>query len=444
MIECVRHARAIGGLFLGRDTMKQMWVERRWLLKGGLGVLTGMISRAALADVLVSDDAAVAAGDDGVLGAQLRLGEQLMRYLGSHNPLGANDSAEATGHVVVSPASLAAILSLVDLGGSPVMHSAIHRALGFKHAVRRKELGDLASLRNSVSAIIRQNGKDGPMVMANLVAFDRVTKPKQLGMYALSGAGADVLVDTLRDAKVIDRINAWVKEKTHDLIPQILDEAPETLGLVALNALYFKDKWRVPFEPSRSVQAPFQTTSGKPVDVQMMHSRVTEFRFRQDDRFIAAEFGYANENFKLVFATTKSAPAQPQEFTAVSSWLDGRGFDAENGEIAIPKLKLSASGELLQPLDMMGLALARRSPRALQGFSDAPLEIARIFQKIELRVNEEGTEGAAATAVMTTRGIKIATDHIKMVVDKPFVFALRDEKTGLILFMGYVGAPAKA
>jgi serpin B len=91
----------------------------------------------------------------------------------------------------------------------------------------------------------------------------------------------------------------------------------------------------------------------------------------------------------------------------------------------------------------MGLFLARHSPRALQGFSDAPLEIARIFQKIELRVNEEGTEGAAATAVMTTRGIKIATDHIKMVVDKPFVFALRDDKTGLILFMGYVGAPAK-
>jgi serpin B len=280
------------------------------------------------------------------------------------------------------------------------------------------------------------------MVMANLIAFDRVVKPKQLGMYALSGAGADVLVDKLSDPRVIDRINAWAKEKTRDLIPQILDEAPETLGLVALNALYFKDRWQIPFDPSRTVPARFQTASGKPVDVQMMHSKVTEFRFRQDDRFIAAELGYASENFKLVVATTKSAPAQPQEFAAVSTWLDGRGFDEANGEIALPKLKLSAAGELLQPLDMMGLALARHSPRSLQGFSDAPLEIARIFQKIELRLNEEGTEGAAVTAVMTTRGLKVAQpDHIKMVVDKPFVFALRDERTGLILFMGYVGAP---
>jgi serpin B len=420
--------------------MKQMRVERRWLLKSGLGALAGVISRAALADVLIADDAATAGRDDGVLGAQLRLGEQLSRYLASHKPVG----AEAAGHVVVSPASLAAILSLVDLGGSPVMHSAIHRTLGFRHAVRRKELADLAGLRNSVSAIIRESGKDGPMVMANLVAFDRVAKPKQLGMYALSGAGADVLVDRLSDAKVIDRINAWAKEKTRGLIPQILDEAPETLGLVALNALYFRDKWQLPFEPSRTAPAPFQTNSGKPVDVQMMHSRVAPFRFRQDDRFIAAELGYASENFKLVVATTKSAPAQPQEFAAVSSWLDGKGFDVADGEIAIPKLKLSASGELLQPLDAMGLALARRSPRALQGFSDAPLEIARIFQKIELRVNEEGTEGAAVTAVMTTRGIKITPpDRIRMVVDKPFVFALRDERTGLVLFMGYVGSPAK-
>jgi serpin B len=422
--------------------MKQMHLERRWLLKSGLGALAGVISRTALADVLITDDATMT-GDDGLSRAQLRLGEQLMRYLASHKPLGAKEGAQAAGHVVVSPASLAAILSLVDLGGSPVMHSAIHRTLGFRHALLRKELADLANLRNSVSAIIRQSGKDGPMVMANLVAFDPVIKPKQLGMYALSGAGADVLVDRLSDAKVIDRINAWAREKTRDLIPQILDEAPETLGLVALNALYFKDKWQIPFEPSRTAAAPFQTASGTPVNVQMMHSRVAQFRFRQDDRFIAAELGYASENFKLVVATTKATPAQPQEFAAVSGWLDGRGFDEENGEIAVPKLKLSASGELLQPLDMMGLALARHSPRALQGFSDAPLEIARIIQKIELRVNEEGTEGAAVTAVMTTRGIKVAQpDHVRMVVDKPFVFALRDDRTGLILFMGYVGSPA--
>jgi serine protease inhibitor len=420
--------------------MKQIRIERRWLLKGGIGALLGLMNSAALAEVLMTDNDAGSAGDDSVLGAQMRLGEQLLRYLASHKPAGSKD--EAAANLVVSPASLAAILSLVDLGGNNLMHSAIHRTLGFKRAANRKELQNLVALRNSVSGIIRQSGKDGPLVMANLVAFDRVIKPKQIAMYALSGAGADVLVDSLTNPKVVDRINGWVKEKTHDLIPEVIGEAPETLGLVAVNALYFKDKWQIPFEPSRTQAEQFQTTSGQPTDVQMMHSKVAQYRFRQDERFIAAELGYANQNFKLIVATTKSAPAPAQDFAAVAGWLDGKGFNALKGEIAMPKLTLSASRELLPPLDAFGLAAARYSPSALDGFSDAPLEIARIFQKIELRVNEEGTEGAAATAVMTTRGIEIA-DHVRMTVDKPFVFALRDDKTGLILFMGYVGSPPK-
>jgi serine protease inhibitor len=79
---------------------------------------------------------------------------------------------------------------------------------------------------------------------------------------------------------------------------------------------------------------------------------------------------------------------------------------------------------------------------ALEEFSAEDLIITRIVQKLELRLGEEGTEAAAVTAVMTTRSLA-TPDHVKMIVDKPFVFALRDRGTGLILFMGYVGAPPK-
>ena len=416
--------------------MTEKLIERRRLLQGGLAALLGLMSSASLAEVLGTGSGA-ATGDEGPLAAQLRLGGLLIRYLAGHKKVGAG-VADTGGNVVVSPASLAAILSFVDLGGSNRMHSAIHRALGFKSAARRSR--DLQGLRNSVSALIAQGGKDGPLLLANLIAFDRATRPKPLAMFGLSGAGADVLVDNLADSKVIDRINGWVKQKTHELIPSIIEEAPETLGLVGVNALYFRDKWRTPFEPSRTQAQPFLTVSGKPAAVQMMHSKVAKFRFRQDDRFIAAELGYANENFRLVVATTKSAPARAKDFGAVAGWLDGKGFDAKTGEIGLPKLSLSAAGELLPPLDAFGLKAARGTADALEGFSDESLQITRIVQKVELHINEEGTEGAAATAVLTTRGISIS-DHITMIVDKPFVFALRDEKTGLILFMGYVGAP---
>jgi serpin B len=416
--------------------MESLAIDRRWFLTSTIAALLGLAGRGAFADVLISETDSVVRGD-GPLASQMRLGELLIRYLARHRSA---DSADGV-NVVVSPASLAAILSLVDLGGNGAMHAGIHRALGYRRTARRKAEDDLAALRRSVSALITQGGKDGPLVLANLFAFDRSIKPKQLAMFGLSGAGADVLVDNLADSKIVDRINGWVKEKTHDMIPSIVGEAPETLGLVAVNALYFKDKLQTPFAASRTAMAAFQTVSGKPADVPMMHSPVSTFRLRTDKRFVAAELGYMNGNFKLVAITTRSAPAPAQDFAAVAGWLGGEGFEAQNGEIGLPKLNLSASGELLPALDAFGLGAARHVPGALEGFSDQELRIARVLQKIELRINEEGTEGAAATSVMTTRSL--APPHQVVTFDKPFVFALRDDKTGLVLFMGYVGAPPK-
>lgn len=414
--------------------MQSMSAERRLLLKAGLGALLGLINGASLADILetVARDAK-GPGSDGLLPAQLRLGENLIRILAGQGRAGAD------ANLIVSPASLAAILSFVDLGASRPMRAALHRTLGFRHVTRSQVDGDLKALRTMVSALIGRD-KDGPLALANLLAFDRSTKPRQLALFALSGAGADVLVDDLSDAKIVERINAWVRRKTRDLIPSIIEEAPETLGLVAVNALYFKDKWQTPFDPALTRSEPFQLASGKPVDAQMMHSGLQKFSFRQDDRFIAAELPYATEDFKLIVVTTKSAAAPASDFAAVAGWLGGQDFAVKSGEIAMPKLHLTAAEELLRPLDALGLRAARQARDALAAFSPEPLVITRVVQKLELRLDEEGTEAAAVTAAMTTRSLA-SEQPVKMIVDKPFVFALRDQKTGLILFMGYVGNP---
>jgi serine protease inhibitor len=431
----------MGAAALMRRDMKPLTIERRLLLKAGLVGLAGLANSYAYAAILDAASATnpnnKAIGSDDLLAAQAQLGENLIRYLAGRG------KADAAGNFVVSPASIASILSFVDLGAGSMMRSAIHRTLGFKRAARRQQADeDLRALRNSVSAIIAKSTGDSPLALANLLAFDRAVRPKQLALLGLSGAGADVLVDSLSNPEIVDRINRWVKEKTRELIPSILEEAPETLGLVAINALYFKDKWAVQFNPARTQTETFQSLSGN-VDVAMMHSPVAKFAFRQDERFIASELGYAHDDFKLVVVTTKSAPASPADFAPVAGWLGGQGFERRNGEIAMPKLSLSSVEELLRPLDAMGLRAARQRKDALEQFSDEDLIISRVVQKLELRLSEEGTEAAAATAVVTTRSLA-PDDHVKMVVDKPFVFALRDRRTGLILFMGYVGAPAKA
>src|SRR6201986_2950098 len=424
-----------------RQDMKPLTIERRLLLKAGLVGLAGLANSYAYAAILDAAGATnpnnKAIGSDDLLAAQAQLGKNLIRYLAGRG------KADASGNFVVSPASIASILSFVDLGAGSMMRSAIHRPLGFKHAARRQQADeDLRALRSSVSAIIAKSAGDSPLALANLLAFDRAVRPKQLALLGLSGAGADVLVDSLSNPEIVDRINRWVKDKTRDLIPSILEEAPETLGLVAVNALYFKDKWAVQFNPAKTQTEKFQSLSGN-VDVALMHSPVAKCAFRQDERFIASELGYAHDDFKLVVVTTQSAPASASDFASVAGWLGGQDFETRSGEIGMPKLSLSSVEELLRPLDAMGLRAARQGKGAVEQFSDEDLVISRVVQKLEWRLSEEGTEAAAATAVVTTRSLA-PDDHVRMIVDKPFVFALRDRKTGLILFMGYVGAPPKA
>jgi serpin B len=94
--------------------------------------------------------------------------------------------------------------------------------------------------------------------------------------------------------------------------------------------------------------------------------------------------------------------------------------------------------ELLEALDAIGLKAGRSSPTAFAPLSAAPQLLDRIVQQTYLRVDEEGTEAAATTAITTTRAAR-PSQTVKVVVDKPFIFALRDRRSGLVLMSGYIG-----
>src|SRR5262249_6132916 len=146
---------------------------------------------------------------------------------------------------------------------------------------------------------------------------------------------------------------------------------------------------------------------------------------------------YATERFQLVVITTTDKPARPAEFARVADWLTGEGFKESQGELSLPRFTLGSSADLLKALDALGLQPARRSSHALSNLSPGPMMIGQVLQRTEIKVDEAGTEAAAASAVVTSRGV--ALDYVKMMVDKPFMFALRDAETGLVLLTGYVG-----
>jgi serpin B len=343
--------------------------------------------------------------------------------------------------VIVSPASLAMVFSMLDLGADDQMRTAIRKTLGFR-AAKGVPKGELENLRAIANSVQEQARDSGPLALANMIVFETASKAYPEAIQKLKTAGADVQEEDLSRPESIARINAWVKEKTRGLIPSVIEQTPQEAGLVAVNAIYFKDRWKQPFDPAATRNEKFHIARDQSKDVPMMHSE-GRMAFRQNNKFIAAALSYASSDYELVVLTSKDEPVGVNEFAEVVGWLGGQGFDMSEGEISLPRFSASGREDLLPAIDELGLGKARRAAGALGGFSATSQVISRVVQIAELRVNEEGTEAAAATAVTTLRSAT-PRQFVKMIVDKPFVFTLRDRRTGLVLLQGYVAKPATA
>jgi serine protease inhibitor len=409
--------------------MSDLKLNRRALLGAGLGGLCSLVNRPALADL--AGERVAAAGlqwrSDVLLPSQLRLGGQLVGHLaGKHGT-----------NVMVSPASLAGVLAMLSSGASQPFGHAIHHVLGFGDASRRASASHISGLKAALGHILRQASGESPLLLANMIVFDPASKPHAQALAKLVVQGADVSVEDLRKPATIQRINEWVAQRTRNLIPSILNDPLSHPGFVAVNALHFKDKWKTPFDPAQTRPEQFHLVGGKSVDASMMYSPDGRYRFRQDEKFIAAELPYASDDFKLVVVTTKISPARAHEFARVSQWMSGEHFTEQDGLIVLPRMKMSSDVELLTVLDAMGLSPARLRHDAFRRFTAVPQTLSRVVQKAELNIDEEGTEAAAATAATTWRSSPMVR-YTKMIVNKPFVFALREKRTGLVLLNGYV------
>jgi serpin B len=368
-----------------------------------------------------------AATPAGVLAAQGALAARLVGQVAKGDAKGADK--DARGMTVVSPASLAGALSVIALGGDPAWQQNLQGVLGFAKAADAAD--NLDALRKATA----HEGADQPFASANAIVFDSGLKLKPAALDLLAKAGVRASAEDFSKPETLAGINAWVSERTKGKIPTILDALPRAAGLVALNALYFKDRWKVPFDPAETRTAPFRLVGGHTVQVPLMRSAAGRMRFRQNDRFVAADLPYATAGYSMVVVTTKRAPAPVKDFADLGAWLTGAEFADQPGEVALPRFDASTSIDLIPALAALGL----KPSGALPGFSSDPLHLAKVQQRVVLKVDEEGTEAAAATDAEGTR--MLDTSFVKMVADRPFMFALRDSASGLIIVAGYVADP---
>lgn len=233
------------------------------------------------------------------------------------------------------------------------------------------------------------------------------------------------------------KINGWAEEKTNerikDLIPAgMLDPLAR---LVLANAIYFKGDWASQFETRRTRPAPFTLADGTTVEVPMM-SQTADFKIARAEDFQALELPYEGGDLSMLILL----PNKPDTLPAINEeTLGNLQFGEMEVMVQLPKFRVEWKFELSRTLAGMGMPLAFSDRADFSGMDGSRnLYIGVVVHKAFVEVNEEGTEAAAATAV----GIRTTSMPPQFIANRPFLFLIRENNTGAILFIGRVMDPA--
>ena len=241
-------------------------------------------------------------------------------------------------------------------------------------------------------------------------------------------------------------INDWVRQATEGRITNIVSSPiPPLVWMYVLNAIYFKGDWTEPFEPALTRNERFQRSDGSRTTVRMMsHGEPIRVRMNGDRNPLVLDLSYGGRAFSMTIAL-------PREPGGISSLMAGLTADRWNAwmsqlrpnlcVVRLPRFKLENDLSLNDALRALGMGVAFEPGVADFGRMrpERDVHITEVVHKTYVDVNEEGTEAAAVTSVVLLGGLEPVR---VVVVDRPFVFAIRDNLSGTILFLGRVLDPA--
>jgi serine protease inhibitor len=242
-------------------------------------------------------------------------------------------------------------------------------------------------------------------------------------------------------------INAWVNAQTNHKIKELLASGSldRSARLVLANAIYFKGQWARPFSKSATTPQPFHRPGQADVSVPLMHMDA-KFRYLETASFQAIELPYSDGDMAMVVWLPKKTDALAQlerDISAVSVAKSLEKLAATKVDVFLPKFKVDNNTSLGDTLSAMGMKDAFSPKADFSGITDEPLWISAVVHQALVEVDEEGTEAAAATGAIAVTASALPERELKKVfrADHPFVFAIRNRKTGDVLFVGRVINP---
>jgi serpin B len=352
-----------------------------------------------------------------------------------------NKLSAREGNLFLSPYSISSALAMVYGGArgetSEQMNSKLHfGGPGATHPA-------FSHLRKKLNTIQKKDHVQLSVANSLWPQADYTFLPDYLSLTQTFYGSEIVPVDYKTDTEgARKKINGWIEDQTNDRIKDLIPQGmlnPLT-RLVLANAIYFKGNWARQFKKEATTDRPFTIMPGTEVQVPTM-MQTDDFKLAHTETLQALELPYEGGDLSMVVLL----PSEKDGLTALekkfsAGLIDRLQFSKCEVMVQLPRFKIESEFRLSETLAAMGMPLAFSRAADFSGMDGSrELYIGAVAHKAFVEVNEEGTEAAAATAV----AMKCYGMPPQFIANHPFLFVIREDSTGTILFMGRMMDPSK-
>lgn len=347
---------------------------------------------------------------------------------------------------VVSPLSVTYLMSMLANGADGETQQQILATLGWAgEGIQQPSLQDINDYSRMLIEKTARLDKAVTVEIANYVAVNKEFKLNSKFQKSVERdykAGVESLNFT--SPSTLKRINDWCNDRTHGMIPSIINELDPDAVSYLMNAIYFNGTWKDKFSKEETKQEMFCGYTRDIQYVDMMH-RHGEYFYADGDGYSAVSIPYGNGAFRM----TVILPTEGSFLRDVMASMDGgkfqelqRSMEKCNVDLKIPRFTTEVDLPLNDIISALGAPLIFSSQADFSQFARGNFYVSKMFQKAKIEVSEEGTKAAAVTAaIMMMSAVRPEKKrNVVFHADSPFAYIISENSTGSIYFMGqYTG-----
>ena len=372
-----------------------------------------------------------------------------------------NEADRSGKSFIYSPLSITYVLGMVNDAATGLTEKELEETLGFHQ-------GGIQAVNDYCKKLIDGLPKVDDKVTLNIANAiflnkDFTLKPQfEQDMQTYYDAKAEAL--DFSASNTLDHINGWCKEKTNSMIPSILDDIDPLMVSYLLNAIYFKADWASKFDPKNTKNETFTTENGNiSTDIPMMHQNVL-IQYINNSMFSAIKIPYGNGLWNMMVMLPEKGFTTDHIINHLAALglngVEGAFCEIEDGiatmsvksfsphevDLKLPRFETSSDtdkleGGLVRLMQKMGINRAFEDRLAeIPNMCELPVYVELMRQKAKIKVNEEGSEAAAVT-VAGIKNFSMGSEPIEYPkatfhANRPFVYVIREQSSGVILFVG--------